>query len=85
MSKTDLILKHLQEHKTITSWEAITKYRATRLAAIIHTLRQRGYCIETEHIYKDNADGEPVNYARYILVDPSEIMDTNCTQVQIAV
>ena len=33
------IKEHLKWNKTITSWEAIQKYRITRLASIIHILR----------------------------------------------
>ena len=60
MSKTDAVLEHLKK-RPITSWEAITKYRATRLADIIFRLRGRGFNISTEMV-----DGE-VKFARYYL------------------
>ena len=44
MAKSQLneIKQHLLWYDTITSWEAIEKYRITRLSAIIHTLRHEG-------------------------------------------
>ena len=41
MSKTDLVVKHLKTRGHITSWEAIQKYRATRLADIFLICAQR--------------------------------------------
>jgi len=38
-TKIEKVLAHLIEKQTITSWEAITKYKATRLSAIIFNLR----------------------------------------------
>jgi hypothetical protein len=61
MSKTDAVLMHLKK-RPITSWEAITSYRATRLADIIFRLRCRGFNISTEMV-----DGGDVKYARYRL------------------
>tara|TARA_R100001510_G_C7473524_1_gene88735 strand:- start:9 stop:281 length:273 start_codon:yes stop_codon:yes gene_type:complete len=46
-TKSDLVLKHLETHGTITSWEAISLYRATRLSGIIWTLKQQGHVIVT--------------------------------------
>ena len=47
-SQMEIVLKHLNEFKTITSWEAIEKYRITRLSAIIHTLRhEKGLIISS--------------------------------------
>jgi hypothetical protein len=41
----ELIMKHLQENGSITSWNAISHYHITRLAAYIHVLRRRGFDI----------------------------------------
>ena len=63
-SKKDLVLIHLQMHGNITSWEAIEKFRATRLSAIIHTLRDEGHNItSTPEFNKESG----TNYARYVL------------------
>jgi hypothetical protein len=62
MSKTNQVLMHLQK-KPITSWEAIMKYRVTRLADVVFKLKQRGHNIVTLMV----DDGE-VRFARYYLV-----------------
>jgi hypothetical protein len=51
-NKTELVKKHLLKHKTITSWQAIQLYKATRLSAIIFNLKDKGMNIETEMIRK---------------------------------
>lgn len=49
LSQTKLILQHLMEHESITSYEAFKLYGATRLSAIIHNLRhKKGYDIEAD-------------------------------------
>ena len=64
-SKKDLVLIHLQMHKSITSWEAIEKFRATRLSAIIHTLRHKdGHNITSSPEYNKETG---TNYDRYTL------------------
>jgi hypothetical protein len=62
MSKSNQVLMHLQK-KPITSWEAITKYRVTRLADVIFKLKKKGHNIVTWMV----DDGE-VRFARYYLV-----------------
>lgn len=68
-SKTQAVLEHLKEHKTITSLEAIELYGATRLAAIIFNLRERGYNIETENLPFVDRFGTKSTYGKYILVE----------------
>jgi hypothetical protein len=63
-SKKSKILNHLKTYRSITSWEAIGKYRATRLSAIIKDLRNEGYHIDT--IMQSNGE---TRYAMYVLVD----------------
>jgi hypothetical protein len=62
MSKINQVLMHLQK-KPITSWEAITQYRATRLADIVFKLKKRGHNIVTYMV----EDGS-VGFARYYLI-----------------
>jgi N-acetyl-anhydromuramyl-L-alanine amidase AmpD len=52
-NKTEAVLSHLQKKKKITSWDAIELYGATRLAAIIHNLKEYGYEIHTQMAYDD--------------------------------
>ena len=64
MTKAAKVANHLMQHKNITSWEAITKYRVTRLADVIFKLKNRGWLISTVMIEgKDNT-----RFARYILL-----------------
>ena len=62
-NKTELVRKHLVKKGKITTWEAITKYRATRLSDIIYRLRNDGWSIMSE-MHKDK-DG--MRYAIYHL------------------
>ena len=51
MNKTNAVQLHLIENGTITSWEAIKEYGATRLSAIIFRLRHdRGMKIRNERV-----------------------------------
>jgi hypothetical protein len=57
------VLWHLRNHKSITSWEAIQNYGATRLAAIIFNLKAEGVDIFTTK--ETNGDA---TWAKYILL-----------------
>lgn len=67
MNKTKAIQLHLIEQGSITSWEAIKEYGATRLSAIIFTLRNRGMNIETTMIEFTDRFGSKAKYGKYIL------------------
>ena len=47
------VLDHLKNYPTITSWEAITKYHITRLAAYISFLEDDGHKINRKSVTKD--------------------------------
>ncbi len=64
-TKIQEILEHLQTHKKITSWEAIQLYRVTRISAVIFTLKESGFLIETETVKSKDNNGNAVNYAVY--------------------
>jgi len=66
MNKTKAIQLHLIEKGNITSLEAIEKYGATRLSAIIYNLRKRGMNIITETIEFTDRFGNAAHYAKYI-------------------
>jgi hypothetical protein len=62
------VLNHLRTHKNgITSWEAITNYHVTRLAAYIGFLRDDGHTIEAVREQHDNK-----SYARYFLISEAK-------------
>ena len=65
ITKMKQVSDYLKKHKQITSWEAIEKFRATRLAAIICNLRKRGWHITSVPMSK-LSDGEDVNFVKYV-------------------
>ena len=68
MNKTKAVQLHLIEKGSITSWEAIKEYGATRLSAIIYNLRYHyGMNIITERIDFTDKYGSKSSYAKYIL------------------
>lgn len=66
-TQENIILNHLKKHKFITTWEAITQYRITRLSARIFELRERGHQIITNHT---NENGK--KFAEYSLIKTKE-------------
>lgn len=67
ITKTQRVIEHLLEKGSITSWDAIKLYGATRLSGIIFNLRHRGFAIDS--VYQDGEDrfGNPSHYVNYIL------------------
>lgn len=47
LSKSKMVSNHLVSVGSITSWEAIKKFRATRLSSIIYNLKKAGFIITT--------------------------------------
>lgn len=69
MNKTKAILMHLEEFGSITSWEAIKEYGATRLSAIIFTLRHRyNLNIVSEMVTFTDRYGHESQFAKYVLI-----------------
>ena len=67
MNKTNAIQQHLIERGSITSWEAIKLYGATRLSAIIFQLRhRRDMDIRNERQYFIDRFGTKSHYDVYI-------------------
>lgn len=66
-TKTDKVIEHLIVHGEISTWEAIRKYGATRLSAIIFNLKKKGYTFETEIKKTKDRFGNTVEYANYKL------------------
>ena len=72
-TQTSEILKYLQNNGTITSWEAIERFGATRLAAIIHSLRHKyGYNIGVRDKEITTRYGKKVIVAEYIYFGKNE-------------
>jgi hypothetical protein len=49
-SQIKQVERHLKKRKSITTWDAIQLYGITRLSALIFTLREDGYNIESKRI-----------------------------------
>lgn len=69
MNKTEKVLEHLRTHGSITSLEAIELYGATRLSAIIFSLRNRGIRINTIDLPFVDRFGTKSTYGKYVLVE----------------
>lgn len=67
-TKTSLVLKHLKNRGSITSWDAIERYHATRLSSIIFNLRKK-HNIRT--VMREGRDD--VRYAVYIYDGEKEV------------
>lgn len=61
-NQTDIILEHFKKWKSITSLEAIKTYRITRLASVIHILREKYDIVSL----KETKAGK--NWVRYALL-----------------
>ncbi len=71
-SQADAILWHLKKYGSITSYEAIKEYGATRLSAIIFNHRKEGYDIDSIPLTKKTRFGRNTTIAKYTYVDPPE-------------
>ena len=63
------ILDYLKSHRGITSKEAFERFGATRLSAIIFSLRKAGYNIVNVPKSGKNRFGESVHYDEYRLIE----------------
>lgn len=66
-SQQEVVLQYLKTHKSLTSLQAFEKWHITRLASVIHILRNQGYNIITAEMTCDTQFG-PTTYARYTLL-----------------
>lgn len=80
VSQKQQILEYLTEVGSITQWEAIQKFRITRLAPIIGNLKDEGYNIDTEYFKKYNSDVEKYSrcakYSLSIVEKKKELVNT---------
>lgn len=68
----DIILKHLKEKGTITSWEAIIDYGCTRLGHYIWLLKKEGYTITGSTVKTTTRYGISTHFKQYQLVGGAE-------------
>ena len=65
MRQNDRILRHLQDHGSISALEALEEYGIMRLASRISDLKKSGIPIRREMVSGKNRCGEQTSYARY--------------------
>ena len=70
------MLWHLKQYGSITSYEAIKEYGATRLSAIIFNHRKDGYNIESMPLTKKTRFGRNTTIAKYVYIKPIENLKT---------
>ena len=68
--QADAILWHLKTYGSITSYEAIKEYGATRLSAIIFNHRKAGYEIDSIPLKKKTRFGRTTTIAKYNYLAP---------------
>jgi hypothetical protein len=71
MNQREQILHYLKQGNKLTSWEAIHKFRATRLSAIIYNLKKNGYDIIAVMQTADNGK----RYAEYTLISQNKLRE----------
>lgn len=69
MTKMEKTLRYMQEHGSITTWEAIKEFGNTRLSNSIYMLKKKGYKIESINENFVDRFGDKSHYARYTLLD----------------
>lgn len=47
MSQKDVVVEHIGQYGSITPLEALTRYGIMRLAAVVHSLKEEGFSINT--------------------------------------
>jgi hypothetical protein len=67
-TKQKQVQDHLVKHGFITSWIAIEKYGATRIAQHILALRKRNWNIATNDMTTKDRNGNTCVFAKYVLV-----------------
>jgi len=67
MTQAEKILRHLNDHGSITALDALREYGCMRLGARIWDLKREGHDIRTTFETSRNRYGEKVTFARYTM------------------
>ncbi len=67
-TQTAEVLWWLQHVGSLTSWDAIEHFHATRLADIVYRLKKQGHNIVTVNEEHEDENGEVRRHARYYYV-----------------
>ena len=66
-TKIAQVKRHLLKYRKITTWTAIEKYKATRLADIVFRLKAKGWPITSYRVDFVDTNGNKSHYALYTL------------------
>ena len=69
MTKSEIVLKHIEEYGHITSWEAMQEYGINQLHPVITDLRKAGIPIKREMVSQKNLYGDTVSFDRYSIAE----------------
>ena len=69
LTQCDRIIRHLKDHGSITSLEAMSEYGIMRLASRITDLKGMGYPIISERVTGKNRYNETTSYSIYRLAN----------------
>lgn len=69
MTQCEKIIRHLRDHGSITTLEAINEYGILRLASRVNDLKRRGYNIVGETKTGRNRYGEKTSFKVYRLME----------------
>ena len=72
ITQCEIILRHLRDHGSITSFEAFTEYSILRLASRINDLKRDGHNIVSETATGKNRYGETIRYSVYRLIEEGD-------------
>ena len=68
MTQNEMIIKYLNEHGSITTYESYSKLFITRLSARIFEIKHKyGIDLEEEWVTKKNIYGKICSFKKYIL------------------
>lgn len=74
-TKVSKVKEHLEKKGSITTWDAIQLYGATRLSQIIFLLRNRGYNITSNWQEDIDRNGNKSRYVKYELDERQMIQE----------
>ena len=69
LTQCERIVRHLNDHGSITSLEAMSEYGIMRLASRINDLKSMGYPIHSERMTGKNRYNETTSYSVYRLAN----------------
>lgn len=68
MTQNEMIIKYLNEHGSITTYESYSKLFITRLSARIYDIKHKyGIDFDEEWVTKKNIYGKTCSFKKYIL------------------